>query len=93
MQPTVLINQHRQTALVVAASGKKLLVVELLKGKLTVTALSAKDIEKRGYHVSDYPPVQAAQAYLAHAAGVSERARGYLQEVVGGEFSGLLTFE
>jgi len=92
MQPTVLINQHRQTALIVAESGKKQLVVELHKGKLTVKALSAKDIEKRGYALSDYPPKQAALSYLSHAAGVGDRAREYLEGVARGEFSGTLEF-
>jgi hypothetical protein len=92
MQPTVLINRHRQTALIVAQSGKKQLVVELGKGMLTVSSLSAKDILTRGYSISGYPPKQAALSYLRHAGGVSERARGYLEEVAQGEFTASLLF-
>jgi hypothetical protein len=92
MQPTVLINQHRQTAIIVAQSGKKHLVVELGKGVLTVASLSAKDLWARGYIISDYPPKQAALSYLRHAAGVSERAKGYLEDVAHGEFSAPLLF-
>lgn len=92
MQPTVLINRHRQTALIVAQSGRKQLVVELGKGVLTVSSLSAKDIQARGYTISDYPAKQAAQTYLRHAAGVSKRARGYLEEIASGEFSAPLMF-
>jgi hypothetical protein len=92
MQPTVLINQHRQTALVVAISGKKQLVVELGKGMLTVTPFTIADIWARGYAFSDYPPNQAALAYLRHAGGVSDRARSYLEDIACGEFSGSLAF-
>lgn len=92
MQPTVLINQHRQTAIIVAQSGNKQLVVELGKGMLTVSSLSAKDIQARGYVISDYPPRQAALSYLHHAAGVSERARRYLEDIAHGEFSAPLLF-
>jgi len=92
MQPTVLINQHRQTAIIVAQSGKKQLVIKLGKGMLTVSSLSAKDLWALGYIISDYPPKQAALSYLSHAAGVSERAKGYLEEIAHGEFTAPLLF-
>lgn len=92
MQPVVLINQHRQTALIVGESGKKQLVVELHKGKLTVKALSAAEITQRGYVLSNYSPQQAASSYLCHAAGVGERAKGYLEQVAYGAYSDTLAF-
>ncbi len=86
-QPTVIINQHRQTALIVAASGKKLLVIKLGKGKLTVTASSAEEIRQQGYTVSDYSPKQAALSYLQHGAGVSARAHKFLEKIANSECS------
>ncbi|MDP1557999.1 MAG: hypothetical protein Q8K59_01335 [Nitrosomonas sp.] len=92
MQPIVLINHHRNTALMVAVSGKKRLVIKLGKGKLTVSSLSAKEIETQGYAVSNYPPGQAAKSYLCHGAGVSKRAQRYLENIADGEFSDVLLF-
>ncbi|MCC7091519.1 MAG: hypothetical protein IT524_06120, partial [Nitrosomonas sp.] len=54
MQPTVLINRNRHTALTVATRGKELLIIKLGKGKLTVTALSLDEIKRQGYQTSDY---------------------------------------
>ena len=56
MQPTVIINQHRNTAIIAGTSGKKLLVIKLGKGKLTVTAVTMQQINAQGYTVSDYSP-------------------------------------
>jgi hypothetical protein len=92
MQPTVIINQHRNTAIVVATSGKKLLVIKLGKGKLTVTSLSLEKVKDQGYTTNDYSPKLAAQSYLQHGAGVSDRARKYLEKIACGEFSGTLAF-
>lgn len=92
VQPTVIINQHRNTAIVVATSGKKLLVIKLGKGKLTVTPLTIEKIKTQGYITSDYSPKLAAQSYLQHGAGVSERARKYLEKIACGEFSDSLVF-
>lgn len=92
MQPTVVINQHRHTAIVVATQGKGLLVIKLGKGKLTVTSLSLEKIRVQGYTASDYSPKLAAQSYLQHGAGVSERAKKYLEKIVSGEFSDSLVF-
>lgn len=93
MQPTVIINQHRNTALIVASSGKKLLVIKLGKGKLTVTPLSLAEIKDQGYIVSNYSPKLAAQSYLQHGAGVSERARKYLENIARSEFSDKLIYD
>lgn len=92
MQPTVIVNRHRQTAIIVARAGKKLQVIRLRKGRLTVTSLTAIEVEQEGYHVSDYSPHQAARSYLEHGAGVSKRAREYLEKVVNNKFSDRLTF-
>lgn len=92
MQPSVIINQHRHTAIVVAASGKKMLVIKLGKGKLAVTALSLQEIRDQGYVASDYSPKQAAQSYLQHGAGVSDKARRYLEKIAAGDFSDRLLF-
>ncbi|MBP6057118.1 MAG: hypothetical protein KA524_01610 [Nitrosomonas sp.] len=92
IQPTVIINQHRNTAIVVATSGKNLLVIKLGKGKLTVTPLSLEKIRVQGYTTSDYPPKLAAQSYLQHGAGVSDRAKKYLEKIACGEFSDSLIF-
>jgi hypothetical protein len=93
MQPTVLINQHRNTALLVATSEKNTLVIKMGKGKLTVSSLSAKEIDVQGYSVSDYSPKQAAQLYLLHRGGVSQRARQYLERIASEEFSGMLALD
>lgn len=87
MQPTVIINQHRNTAIIVATSGKNLLVIKLAKGKLTVTPLSSEKIKVQGYITSNYSPKLAAQSYLQHGAGVSERARKYLEKIACSNFS------
>ena len=92
MHPTVLMNHHRNTALVVATSGKNLLVIKLGKGRLTVTSLSIAEIKAQGYTACDYSPKLAAQSYLQHGAGVSERAKRYLEQVAGSECSDILTF-
>ncbi len=90
MQPTVVMNHHRQTAIIVANSGKKFKIIKLGKGRLTVTTLSTIEIEKQGYQVCNYPPRQAAQSYLTHGAGVSKRARKYLEEIINNQYSGSL---
>lgn len=92
MQPIVVINQHRHTAIVVATQGKDLLVIKLGKGKLTVTSLSLERIRVQGYIASDYSPKLAAQSYLQHGAGVSERAKKYLEKIASGEYSDSLVF-
>ncbi|PTN12318.1 hypothetical protein [Nitrosomonas aestuarii] len=91
MQPTVVMNHHRQTAIIVAKSGKKLQIIKLGKGRLTVASLSAAEIEKQGYKVSHYSPDQAARSYLEHGAGVSKRARKHLEEISRHKFSDTLT--
>lgn len=90
MQPVVLINHQRNTALLVACGRKKQLVIKLGKSKLTVSSLSAKEIEAQGYTISDYPPELAARKYLRHGAGVSKRAERFLEEIANGKFSGVL---
>lgn len=90
MQPVVLINHHRNTALLVAASSNKQLVIKLGGKKLTVSSLTVKEIQAQGYTVSDYPPELAARSYLQHGAGVSKRAKSYLEEIAHGRFSGVL---
>ena len=87
MQPTVVMNHHRQTAIIVGKKGNKLEIIKLGKGQLTVTALSAHEIEAQGYTVSHYSPNQAARSYLSHGAGVSTRARKYLEQIASAEFS------
>ena len=90
MQPTVIINQHRQTALIVATSGKKLLVIKLATGRLVVTTVSPEEIRQQGYAVSDYSPKMAALSYLQHGGGVSARAKKYLESIANSEFSSSL---
>ncbi len=92
MQPTVLINQHRQTAIIVAVCGKKLLIVKLGKGKLIVTALLPTEIQAQGYVTSDYSPTKAAESYLKHGAGVSKRAKQFLEEIAKRQYTDVLTF-
>lgn len=92
MQPSVIINQHRNTAIIVATSGKGVVVIKLGKGKLTVTTLSQKAIADQGYAVSNYSPKQAAERYLKHGAGVSEKARKYLEKIAASGFTGGLDF-
>ncbi|MCP5244584.1 MAG: hypothetical protein H6937_00915 [Burkholderiales bacterium] len=90
MQPTVVMNHHRQTAIIVGKKGKKLEIIKLAKGQLTVTALSAHEIETQGYTVSHYSPSQAARSYLNHGAGVSARAKKCLEHIACAEFSDTL---
>jgi len=90
MQPTVIINHHRQTALIVATQGNKLLVIKLGKGQLTVTSLTTAEIDALGYQVSDYSPRDAARSYLQHGAGVSKRAKKYLEDIAHSQLSGTL---
>lgn len=92
MQPTVIINQHRNTAIIAGMSGKKLLVIKLGKGKLTVTAVTLQQINAQGYTVSDYSPALAAQSYLQHGAGVTDKARKFLEKIAAGEFSAGFAF-
>lgn len=91
MQPTVIVNHHRQTALIVAASGSKLQLIKLGKGQLKVTSLTPSELETQGYQVSDYSPCQAARAYLQHGGGISVRARKYLEGITENKFSETLT--
>jgi hypothetical protein len=86
-----LINHQRNTALLVACGNKKQRVIKLGKGRLTVSSLSMKEIETQGYTVSEYPPELAARQYLQHGAGVSKRAKRFLEEIAHGKFSGILT--
>lgn len=81
MQPTVVMNHHRQTAIIVGKKGSKFEIIKLGKGRLTVTALTAHEIEAQGYTVNHYSPSQAARTYLNHGAGVSPRARKYLEQI------------
>ncbi len=71
---------------------EKLLVIKLGKGKLTVTAVTLQEINAQGYTVSDYSPALAAQSYLRHGAGVTEKARKFLEKIATSEFSDRLTF-
>lgn len=90
MQPTVVINHHRQTAIIIASQGNKLQLVRLRKGQLTVSSLTAAEIEALGYRVCDYSPDEAARAYLKHGAGVSKRARICLEQVTQNQLPGTL---
>ncbi|SEM87447.1 hypothetical protein [Nitrosomonas marina] len=91
MQPTVVVNHHRQTAIIVTRNGSKYKIIKLGKGRLTVTSISFKELETQGYKVSQYSPSQAAQSYLLHGAGVSQRARRYLESIAHSKFSDVLT--
>lgn len=90
MQPTVLINRHRQTAIIVNRQGNKLQLIRMGKGQLTVSSLSIGEIESLGYQVCNYSPSEAASTYLQHGAGVSKRARKYLQELTHNPLPGVL---
>lgn len=90
MQPTVIMNHHRQTAIIVGRKGNKFEIIKLAKGRLTVTVLSASEIETQGFTVSHYSPSQAARSYLKHGAGVSQRARKYLEHIARTEYSATL---
>ena len=90
MQPTVIINHHRQTAIIVARQGNKLQLVKLGKGQLTVTSLTTAEIEALGFQVSDYSPSEAAKSYLNHGAGVSKRAKKYLEDIINNQLPGVL---
>ncbi|UJP06201.1 MAG: hypothetical protein LZF61_04285 [Nitrosomonas sp.] len=92
-QPSVVINQHRQTALIAAAQGRKLLVIKLGAGKLTVTAASLEEIRRQGYAVSDYSPKLAAISYLQHGAGVSDRARVLLEKIAANDYPASLSLQ
>jgi hypothetical protein len=81
---------HRLTAIIVGKKGNKLEIIKLGKGQLTVTALSAQEIETQGYTVSHYSACQAARSYLKHGAGVSQRAKTYLEQIACTEYSGIL---
>lgn len=90
MQPTVVINHHRQTAIIIANQGSRLQLIRLGKGQLTVSLLTATEIEILGYRVCDYSPSEAARAYLKHGAGVSKRARAYLEQIIQNQLPGTL---
>jgi len=90
MQPAVVINQHRQTAIIIANRGKKLQLIRLGKGQLTVSSLTADEIEALGYRICDYSPREAARAYLKHGAGVSKRARVCLEQITQNQLPGIL---
>jgi len=90
MQPTVIINHHRQTAIIVAKQGNKLQLIKLGKGQLTVTSLTTAEIDAMGYQVSDYSPREAARSYLKHGAGVSNRARKYLEDIIHSQLPGVI---
>lgn len=90
MQPTVIINHHRQTAIIVDQQGNKLQLIRMGKGQLTVSCLSIKEIEALGYQVCNYSPSEAASTYLRHGAGVSKRAQKYLQEITHNPLPGVL---
>ncbi len=91
MQPTVLINHHRQTAIIVAKQGNRLRLIKLETGQLTVSSLTTAEIETLGYRVSDYSPCEAARTYLKHGAGVSRRARMYLEQIMQYQLPGVLS--
>ena len=90
MQPTVIVNHHRQTAIIAAQNGSKFRIIKLGKGRLRVTSLSASEIEVQGYSVSSYSASQAAHFYLKHGAGVSQNAKKYLQDIAENKFSDTL---
>jgi len=90
MQPTVIVNRHRQTAIIVAQAGNKFQIIKLGKGRLKIASLSAAEIEKQGYSVCSYSASQAAHAYLKHGAGVSQRAKQCLEQIACNKFSDVL---
>jgi hypothetical protein len=91
MQPTVVINHHRQTAIIIANQGDKLQLIRLAKGRLTVSSLTAVEIRALGYRVCDYSPSEAARAYLKHGAGVSRHARMHLERITQNQLPGTLS--
>lgn len=91
MQPAVVINHHRQTAIIIANQGNRLQLIRLGKGQLNVSSLTAVEIETLGYRVCDYSPCEAARAYLKHGAGVSRRARIYLEQIAQNQLPGTLS--
>jgi hypothetical protein len=90
MQPTVIINHHRQTAIIIANQGNKLQLIRLGKGQLTVSSLTSAEIEALGYRVCDYSPCEAAATYLKHGAGVSKRAKTCLEQITQNQLPGIL---
>jgi len=92
MQPTVIVNQHRNTAIIVTSSGSKLLIIKLSTRKLVVSVLTIDEIKAQGYVATDYSPQQAARSYLEHGAGVSLKAKKFLEEIASKPLSGQLDF-
>lgn len=90
MQPTVVINHHRQTAIIIANKGSRLQLIRLGKGQLTVSSLTAAEIATLGYQVCNYSPSEAARVYLKHGAGVSKRARTHLEQIMQSQLPGTL---
>lgn len=92
MQPTLIINRHRHTGIIVGVRGQNLLVIKLGKRKLTVSSICLETISIQGYIINNYSPKLAEQAYFQHGAGVSERGREYLEKITRAHFSDSLIF-
>lgn len=78
----VLINAHRQTAIVITQGPVWVTCIRMQDGQLTTTRLSQEQIEEEGFQPLDYPIARAAQMYLQHPGGVSDAARRHLEEII-----------
>lgn len=78
----VLINAHRQTAIVLIQGPVWVTCVRMQDGLLTTTRLSQEQIEEEGWRELDYPTVKAVKQYLQHPGGVSDAARRHLEEII-----------
>lgn len=78
----VLINTHRQTAVVITQGPVWVTVVKMEDGRLHISRLSQENLEEEGWRELDYPTAKAATRYLQHPGGVSDAARRALVEVI-----------
>lgn len=78
----VLINNHRQTAIVLAQGPVWITCVQMQDGQLTTGKLSQDDVDEAGWRELDYPLEKAIRQYLRHPGGVSPAARRELEALL-----------
>ena len=78
----VLINAHRQTAIVLTQGPAWVTCIRMQDGQLTTTRLSQESLEGEGWRELDYPVAKAARQYLKHPGGVSDAARRALEHII-----------
>jgi hypothetical protein len=81
--PSVVINHNAKTAIVYKQGRKFIYTIPIKSGKLTVTKLTEKQFENKGYVLMNTAIDQAVFKYLNHTGGHTDTAKAVLLGMAG----------